>query len=212
MKKRTRRASAAQILSASSVLVLCIAAVACDGSAQAPTETRTSLAGLTSNGSCNGNCGGQSADASCWCDSQCAHFGDCCADKVSVCDAKKAPASPLSMRTLHISTNCAAVGDDVGVWVSVSQSATVDEQVTLRMSDNAQWANGHWSSPQPGDAKATVVTVAAGSTSSNLASYLLDVAGPQVLYTLSGKVSPSTGKATTTMAMTTAVRRASQCD
>ncbi len=34
--------------------------------------------------SCVGNCGSQ-ASGGCWCDSQCASFGDCCADKVSVC-------------------------------------------------------------------------------------------------------------------------------
>ena len=34
--------------------------------------------------SCVGNCGGQ-ASGGCWCDSQCASFGDCCSDKVSVC-------------------------------------------------------------------------------------------------------------------------------
>jgi hypothetical protein len=35
--------------------------------------------------SCEGNCGGQSDDASCWCDSLCASYGDCCADKYDVC-------------------------------------------------------------------------------------------------------------------------------
>ncbi len=34
--------------------------------------------------SCVGFCGGQSDDG-CWCDSQCAGFGDCCPDKVPVC-------------------------------------------------------------------------------------------------------------------------------
>ncbi len=34
--------------------------------------------------SCVGNCGGQ-APGGCWCDSQCANFGDCCSDKVGVC-------------------------------------------------------------------------------------------------------------------------------
>ena len=34
--------------------------------------------------SCEGQCGGQ-APGGCWCDSQCARFGDCCPDKVAVC-------------------------------------------------------------------------------------------------------------------------------
>ncbi len=36
-------------------------------------------------GTCVDACGGQSRDA-CWCDDQCAAFGDCCADKQAVCD------------------------------------------------------------------------------------------------------------------------------
>ncbi len=34
--------------------------------------------------SCVGNCGGQ-APGGCWCDDQCAGFGDCCTDNISVC-------------------------------------------------------------------------------------------------------------------------------
>ena len=36
--------------------------------------------------SCDGNCGGQ-APGGCWCDDQCAGFGDCCSDKVAECDS-----------------------------------------------------------------------------------------------------------------------------
>lgn len=36
-------------------------------------------------GSCVDACGDQSADASCWCDSACTYYGDCCSDYVSVC-------------------------------------------------------------------------------------------------------------------------------
>jgi hypothetical protein len=35
--------------------------------------------------SCVGHCGGQ-APSQCWCDDQCKDFGDCCSDKVQVCD------------------------------------------------------------------------------------------------------------------------------
>ncbi|PID37927.1 MAG: hypothetical protein CSB49_08240 [Proteobacteria bacterium] len=38
-----------------------------------------------SNGSCQGYCG-QEAPGGCYCDDQCATFGDCCADKQTLCD------------------------------------------------------------------------------------------------------------------------------
>jgi uncharacterized protein YkwD len=37
-------------------------------------------------GSCQGACGGQSADG-CWCDEECVDSGDCCADREQVCAA-----------------------------------------------------------------------------------------------------------------------------
>lgn len=36
-------------------------------------------------GSCDAQCGGQSTTGPCWCDDQCASFGDCCFDKVPLC-------------------------------------------------------------------------------------------------------------------------------
>lgn len=36
-------------------------------------------------GSCVDACGGQSADASCWCDASCTYYGDCCGDFTSAC-------------------------------------------------------------------------------------------------------------------------------
>jgi len=44
-------------------------------------------------GSCQGFCGSQSS-AGCWCDSQCAQYGDCCADKVPLCDGAPPPPQP----------------------------------------------------------------------------------------------------------------------
>ena len=35
---------------------------------------------------CEDSCGGQSA-GECWCDDQCSYYGDCCDDKVDICDA-----------------------------------------------------------------------------------------------------------------------------
>jgi hypothetical protein len=37
--------------------------------------------------SCNGFCGGQ-APGGCWCDDQCALYGDCCPDKATACDTQ----------------------------------------------------------------------------------------------------------------------------
>ncbi len=36
-------------------------------------------------GSCEGHCGGQSADRSCWCDDACTQYGDCCSDRAQTC-------------------------------------------------------------------------------------------------------------------------------
>ena len=38
-------------------------------------------------GSCAGNCGGAADDYSCWCDSYCSMYGDCCADFTEDCPA-----------------------------------------------------------------------------------------------------------------------------
>ena len=38
-----------------------------------------------SGSSCVDMCGDKSEDGSCWCDSQCADYGDCCDDKVAIC-------------------------------------------------------------------------------------------------------------------------------
>ncbi len=35
--------------------------------------------------SCQGQCGGASADGTCWCDDWCAFYGDCCDDKAQAC-------------------------------------------------------------------------------------------------------------------------------
>jgi hypothetical protein len=39
----------------------------------------------TAGGSCVGHCGGQSSDASCWCDDLCTDYGDCCSDYAGAC-------------------------------------------------------------------------------------------------------------------------------
>ena len=41
--------------------------------------------GIPDGASCEGACGGYSDDG-CWCDELCDYYGDCCSDKVAVCD------------------------------------------------------------------------------------------------------------------------------
>lgn len=35
--------------------------------------------------SCSNSCGSNSLTGSCWCDDECAQYGDCCSDKAQVC-------------------------------------------------------------------------------------------------------------------------------
>lgn len=48
---------------------------------------------LRAGGSCVNACGGQGSGG-CWCDSQCAQYGDCCSDKAAVCDGAPPPPPP----------------------------------------------------------------------------------------------------------------------
>jgi hypothetical protein len=72
------------------LFVLASAFAAC-GAPDEPTEpvTRARSSLTSGNGSCFAaslnSCGMQSPDA-CWCDSACASYGDCCADKAATCD------------------------------------------------------------------------------------------------------------------------------
>jgi hypothetical protein len=42
---------------------------------------------------CKGQCGGPSADKSCYCDSLCKQYGDCCSDYAEACTSTRTPAS-----------------------------------------------------------------------------------------------------------------------
>ncbi len=69
-------------------------------------------------GSCQGVCGGQ-APGGCWCDSQCAQYGDCCADKVQICDGPPPPPPPPpppSSGDVPSNTYCA----DVANWTAAA--------------------------------------------------------------------------------------------
>ncbi|MEX1362303.1 MAG: D-Ala-D-Ala carboxypeptidase family metallohydrolase, partial [Nannocystaceae bacterium] len=65
---------------------------ACVVEADGRDETRGSWQSGEAEGAetCAGVCGDQAA-AGCWCDEQCAEYGDCCPDKVAVCDGAGGP-------------------------------------------------------------------------------------------------------------------------
>jgi len=76
-------------------------------------------------GSCVGHCGDMSPDG-CWCDSQCAQYGDCCADKAQVCDGPPPdppPDPPPSAGDVPDNAYCAAVA----TWPATSK--TFEEEV-----------------------------------------------------------------------------------
>jgi uncharacterized protein YkwD len=70
-------------------------------------------------GSCVNACGGQSSGG-CWCDSACAQYGDCCADKVAVCDGAPPPPPPPPPVEGEVPSNayCSAVAS----WPASSSS------------------------------------------------------------------------------------------
>jgi Somatomedin B domain len=69
-------------------LSLTLALTACGGTEEADVHAfRGPINGQVPAGSCQGVCGKRSTGG-CWCDAQCAVFGDCCADKESVCSNK----------------------------------------------------------------------------------------------------------------------------
>ena len=57
------------------------------GAAPAPRGVAHESGKADEAGSCLGGCGGIANNGACWCDDECASFGDCCADKASICDA-----------------------------------------------------------------------------------------------------------------------------
>lgn len=76
---------------------LLLVPVACAQAEDADGGSQSSNPSSNPNGaSCVGSCGQKSPDESCWCDTECATIGDCCADLNQVCsfpDAGKPPSS-----------------------------------------------------------------------------------------------------------------------
>lgn len=71
-----------------SLSALSIAMSGCQTAAEMPQEGRTALGKADVFGSCaSSDCNGPAEDGNCYCDDQCAAIGDCCEDKVELCDA-----------------------------------------------------------------------------------------------------------------------------
>ena len=62
--------------------------LACTTAAELDNPDRRPLGKADAFGTCaDSDCDGQSLDGNCWCDDACVQFGDCCADRVEVCEA-----------------------------------------------------------------------------------------------------------------------------
>jgi hypothetical protein len=69
------------------LLLASVFATACVAAAPEAEVERGPLGKADQVGSCaQTDCDGAAPDGNCWCDADCAEFGDCCADKVEVCD------------------------------------------------------------------------------------------------------------------------------
>jgi hypothetical protein len=73
-------------------------AIACDGGEKVPEDrglytAERGLGKADSTQTCKASCGKQSPGG-CWCDSQCASYGDCCADKAAECDTTTPTPTP----------------------------------------------------------------------------------------------------------------------
>ncbi|HEY0132554.1 MAG TPA: CAP domain-containing protein [Nannocystis sp.] len=100
-------------------------------------------------GSCQGFCGSQSS-AGCWCDSGCAQYGDCCADKAQVCDSAPPPPPPpppAPSSDIPNNTYCA----DVISWpqTSVDFEAQVLVLVNQRRAAGATCPTYGYKAPAP---------------------------------------------------------------
>lgn len=92
---------------------LFILTIACNGNSDNETK-RGSISSLSQeanvSGSCEDNCGGKS-NGSCWCDNQCATYGDCCTDKIDICDSP-AVVSCTKSSECGLTEYCAVEGDN----------------------------------------------------------------------------------------------------
>lgn len=78
------------------VVVLVLAIAACSNDVDEPELEAPPLGRgpdkADTTGSCVGSgCDGQAMNGTCWCDEMCARYGDCCSDRVNVCEAPPPP-------------------------------------------------------------------------------------------------------------------------
>ena len=61
--------------------------------------------------SCEGSCGGTSADGTCWCDDLCANYGDCCGDATFYCgEVATGTCVKNSLHSCETDADCVAGG------------------------------------------------------------------------------------------------------
>jgi len=72
------------IAAALALTVMCTAACTSDASGETGAE-RGPIGKADSAGSCSGHCGGRGSTGSCWCDSGCRGYGDCCDNYGEMC-------------------------------------------------------------------------------------------------------------------------------
>lgn len=102
------------------VLVGCTAAEGDDGATAQPDEETADLERGPGKADSAGSCStsgksycGKRAPGGCWCDSACAQYGDCCADKSVVCDGQVSPCEPdpsVKIADVYFDINASVTG------------------------------------------------------------------------------------------------------
>jgi hypothetical protein len=94
------------------LLVLALGASLYLGCSSDPDRSGSDSANVVENGSCSEACGGPSSEGSCWCDDQCARYGDCCLDAAEQCSVNECLANDDCGRgrQCSIGVTCAELG------------------------------------------------------------------------------------------------------
>lgn len=124
--------SAMKTLVLSSLALFPLLVGACDPAASTQDATdseRTPLGKADQAGSCQDDdgdyCGGQSAGR-CWCDEQCEEFGDCCSDRLAVCEGEE----PAFCADGHVETTDTFTDADNGMECAVAQQHCVTDDAS----------------------------------------------------------------------------------
>lgn len=92
------------------------------GADEANDDERKPLGKADRIGSCQpSDCGGISSEGTCWCDDLCVVFGDCCSDKIDVCEAETC--EPIECGPKPLFLELCSDGSTAGVGDCVSDEA-----------------------------------------------------------------------------------------